>query len=106
LPTKDRELAQSAPLLAVFGTVADDPASWLRCGQALQNVLLRARAKQVWSSYLNQPIEVAELRPKLAETIGRTGDFPQLLVRFGLGSEAKPQPRRPIDEVIVTGDTR
>lgn len=101
---KDRELAQGSPLLAVFGTATDDPESWLRSGRALQRVLLRARASDVWSSHLNQPIEVDELRPRLAETIGRTGQFPQLLVRFGFGPEVKPQPRRPVDEVIVDGD--
>jgi nitroreductase len=103
---KDRELAQGSPLLAVFGTATDDLDSWLRSGRALQRVLLRARANDVWSSYLNQPIEVGELRPKLAETIGRPGQFPQLLVRFGFGSEVRPQPRRPLDEVLLDGDTR
>jgi hypothetical protein len=42
-----------------------------------------ASATSKWSSFLNQPIEVAELRPTLAETIGGPGDHPQLLVRFG-----------------------
>ena len=104
---KDRELAQGSPLLAVFGTAADDPASWLSTGQALQDrVLLRAHAKEVWSSFLNQPIEVGELRPRLAETIGRIEEFPQLLVRFGFGSGTKAQPRRPVDEVVIDGGIR
>lgn len=90
---KDRELAQGSPLLAVFGTATDDPVSWLRTGRALQRVLLRARARDVWSSYLNQPLEVAELRPRLAGTIGRSGEYPQLLVRFGFGERARPQSR-------------
>ncbi len=103
---KDRELVNGSPLLAVLGTTSDDPASWLRTGRALQRVLLRARANSVWSSYLNQPIEVGELRPKLAQTIGRAGESPQLLVRFGFGPVAKAQPRRPVDEVIVDSDSR
>jgi len=105
---KDRELAQGAPLLAVLGTAMDDPAAWLSCGRALQRVLLRARANDVWASYLNQPIELTELRPRLAETIGRAGSFPQMLVRFGFGSEVRPQPRRPVDEIVIGdgGDSR
>ncbi|MBJ7455905.1 MAG: nitroreductase [Thermoleophilia bacterium] len=98
---KDRELAQGSPLLAVLGTAADDPASWLRSGRALQRVLLRARTNDVWSSYLNQPIEVDALRPRLADVIGRAGQFPQLIVRLGYGVEVKPQPRRPLEAVIL-----
>jgi len=71
----------------------------------LQRALLRARAADVWSSHLNQPIEVVELRPKLAEVVGRVGEFPQLLVRFGFGSTVKAQPRRRVDEVLLDGPT-
>lgn len=98
---KDRELAAGAPLLAVLGSEDDDPRSWLRTGQALQGVLLRARAGDVWSSYLNQPIEVEDLRPRLAKLIDREGEFPQLLLRFGFGPEVAPEPRRSVDEVIA-----
>jgi len=102
---KDHELAQGSPLLAVFGTAEDDQEAWLRCGQGLQRVLLRAQAANVWSSHLNQPIEVGELRPRLAQMVGRAGDFPQLLVRFGFGSASRAQPRRPVDEVMIDGAT-
>lgn len=98
---KDRELAQDSPLLAVFGTDADDAAAWLSAGQALQRAVLRARAADVWSSYLNQPIEVADLRPRLAELVGHPGGFPQLLVRFGYGPDVRPEPRRGVGEVLV-----
>lgn len=98
---KDRELAEGSPLLAVLGTAADDPGAWLRCGRALQRVLLRGCANDVSSSYLNQPIEVPELRTRLAETLARAGGFPQLVLRFGYGPAGRGQPRRPVDEVIV-----
>jgi hypothetical protein len=52
-----------------------------------------ASATSKWSSFLNQPIEVAELRPRLAETIGRRRDYPQLLVRFGYGSSLRLERR-------------
>lgn len=97
----DRELAQRPPLLAVLVTESDDPAAWLATGQALQRVLLRARAAGVSSSFLNQPIEVPGLRPRLAEAIGRRDDWPQLVVRLGCGPATKPQPRRPVEDVIV-----
>jgi hypothetical protein len=98
---KDRKLAEGSPLLAVFLSGSDDPAAWLASGQALQRVLLRARAMGVFSSFLNQPIEVPELRPVLAEAIGRRGEHPQLLVRFGYAPPVRPAPRRTIEDVIV-----
>lgn len=103
---KDRELATGSPVLAVLGTSIDDQAAWLRTGQGLQRVLLRAGAGGVRSSYLNQPIEVPALRPRLAAAIGRRDDAPQLLVRFGFGAKAQAQPRRPVAEVVVHGDHR
>lgn len=63
--------------------------------------MLRARAADVWTSFLNQPIELPELRPKLREAIGRSGGHPQLLVRMGYGKDVKPTPRRDVDEVLV-----
>ncbi len=98
---KDHELAQHSPLLAVFGTPRDDQQAWLSCGRALQRALLQARAAGVWSSHLNQPVEVEELRPRLAQIVGRPGEYPQLLLRFGFGSAVKAQPRRTVEEVTV-----
>jgi nitroreductase len=97
---RDRQLATGSPVLAVVGTAADDPLSWLAAGQALMAVLLSARAEGVSASYLNQPVEVPELRPQLRDRIGR-GGFPQLLLRMGYGPEARATPRRPVDEVLV-----
>ena len=95
---KDRQLAEGSPVLAVLGTDTDHPPDWLASGQALARVLLRARAAEVWASFLNQPIEVAMLRPRLGEAIGKTG-YPQLLFRLGYGPEVRSTPRRPVAEV-------
>ncbi len=57
----------------------------------------------VRSAFLDQPIEVAELRQRLAETICRGGEYPQLLVRFGFGERARPQARRTVDAVSEIG---
>jgi nitroreductase len=97
---KDRQLAEGSPVLAILGTEDDAPPEWLATGQALARVLLGARAEGVWTSFLDQPIEVPELRPRLRDAIGQTG-FPQLLLRMGYGPEVKPTPRRPAEEVLV-----
>lgn len=99
---KDRQLADASPLLAVLGTERDRERDWLVAGQALQRVLLVACGHGLQGSYLNQPVQVAALRPKLQELTGR-GGYPQLLLRFGYASEALPAtPRRALAEVIET----
>jgi hypothetical protein len=97
---KDRDIAVYSPVLAVLGTDEDTPHDWMAAGQALGKVLLRARVEDVWASFLNQPIEVAELRFCLRDVLERTG-YPQVLLRLGFGSEVRPTPRRSVHEVLV-----
>lgn len=96
---KDRQLATGSPLLAVLGTESDTPAAWMTAGQALQHVLLQTCNAGISASFLNQPIEVAELRPRLRDLLGESG-FPQLLLRMGYGPDISPTPRRPLRAVI------
>jgi hypothetical protein len=100
---KDEQLAAGSPVLAILGTDGDSVADWLTAGQALSCVLLRAAVDGVASSFLNQPIEVEELRPRLRDTIGHTG-FPQLLLRMGYGPAIPPAPRRPVSAVLLPGE--
>jgi hypothetical protein len=96
---RDRELTQASPLLAVLATEQDTAQAWLQAGEALQRVLLVACQCKLQASYLNQPNQVASLRPRLRELIG--GDSPQVLLRFGFPEEEiAAAPRRPIEDVI------
>lgn len=99
---KDRQLADESPLLAVLWTDGDAPADWLAAGQALQRVLLTGVRHGLQASYLNQPVQVAALRPKLQQLTGRPG-YAQLLLRVGVPGEAlPPASRRPMADVVVT----
>jgi hypothetical protein len=97
---KDRQLASGSPVLAVLGTEGNTTENWLSAGQALERVLLRGRAEGVWASFLNQPIEVPELLPRLKEALGVSG-YPQLILRLGYGPNVKPTPRRTAGEVLM-----
>jgi hypothetical protein len=99
-PAQDRELAIGSPILAVLGTQEDISASWLSAGQALERVLLLGQAVGVSASFLNQPIQVAELRSQLKALLNISG-YPQILLRFGFGTEIKPTPRRAVSEVLL-----
>jgi Nitroreductase family len=98
---RSHQAVENAPVLAVLGTGGDTPRDWLAAGQALARVLLRAAADGVEASFLNQPVEVPLLRLRLRSTLAITG-WPQLLLRMGYPrGEARPTPRRTIDEVLV-----
>jgi hypothetical protein len=97
---KDRQLATGSPAIAVLWTGNDTSADWLSAGQAMMRVLLRARVDDVWASFLNQPIEVPELRTQVRDLLGKKS-FPQLLLRMGYGQDVKPTPRRTPGEVLM-----
>jgi hypothetical protein len=46
----------------VLATARDEPADWLRAGQALQRVLLSATVAGLAVSFLYQPIELHDMR--------------------------------------------
>lgn len=96
---RDRELAVGSPAMVLLWTAEDTPRAWLSAGQALQRVLLRATAAGVSASYLNQPIEVGELRTVLG-TAFRVPGAPQMLLRLGYGPEVQATPRRELEEVL------
>jgi len=55
-------------------------------------------------SYLNQPIELPELRERLRAQLGREG-FPQILMRLGYATrDTRPTPRRPLDQVMLPAE--
>lgn len=98
---KDRQLADESPVLAVLFTASEMPSDWLAAGQALQRLLLVGVQLGLQASYLNQPVQVAALRPKLQQLTGRPG-YAQLLLRIGTPKQVKPAaPRRPLADVLV-----
>jgi hypothetical protein len=95
---KDKELAIGSPVLLIIGTNSDNTLSWLNAGLALSNMLLYLKSENLWCSYLNQPIEVPNLRKRLGSLIpGHSDTIPQLLLRIGYSDrEVLPTPRRSI----------
>ena len=98
---RDRQLAEGSPVLLVLATEADDPEAWLAAGQALSRMLLLATDYGLAASYLNQPIEVSTLRPRVRDLLGKE-EVPQLILRLGYPIEtARATPRRPVHEVLA-----
>lgn len=95
----DRKIADGSPVLAVLGTAGDGPHAWLAAGQALGRVLLRAAQDEVSASFLNQPVEVDELRPEISRLAGM--EAPQVVLRLGYGPKVKPALRRPLSAIVL-----
>lgn len=100
IAAKDRDIALSSPALAVVATPGDRPADWMRAGMAHMEVLLEVTAAGLTAAYLNQPVEVEALRPRLRSAAATAG-VPQLLLRIGRGPEVPPTVRRHVEDVIV-----
>jgi nitroreductase len=98
---RQRATVEASPLVALLATADDSDASWLAAGQALQHILLTATIAGVSASYLNPPIELAQLRDRLAQAFA-TKSKPQVLLRLGYGQASRPTPRRPMSEVVRT----
>jgi nitroreductase len=98
---KDEVFALHAPALGVLSTPGDERGDWMAAGQALERVLLTAAAAGVQAGYLNQPCQVAALRPRLRELAGGEGE-PQLVLRLGHSPGEPPRHRRrPVSDVLT-----
>ncbi len=93
-------LHRSAGVVALLITSADQPADWIRSGQALQRVLLAANASGVAAALHSQPLEMPELREFIRIRLSR-GACPQILLRFGATDTVTTSTRRPAEEVLL-----
>ncbi|TYT24851.1 Tat pathway signal protein [Luteimonas viscosa] len=91
----------SSPGIAVFLAEREDRAHWIAVGRACQRFALTATTLGLRHAYINQPIEVARLRPELATLVGAPGMRPDLMLRFGYGPLLPYSPRRPVAAILV-----
>jgi nitroreductase len=98
--TYARQIRSSAGI-AVFVGAGETPRHWVAVGQACQRFALQATALGLKHAFINQPVEVARLRPELAALIGLPGRRPDIVMRFGFGPSLPYSPRRPIDSVVI-----
>ncbi|GAA0971681.1 nitroreductase [Acrocarpospora macrocephala] len=84
------------PQLAVLTTRGDRPTDWLCAGQALERVLLTATAHGLSASFLNQPLDLRDMRRR-SDPRHRRG-HPQMIIRLGYGPLVPRAPHRPADQ--------
>ncbi|GAB3323617.1 NAD(P)H nitroreductase [Geodermatophilus aquaeductus] len=85
--------------IVVLATASDDPLAWLRCGEALERVLLELTARGWVAGPLTQAVEVPVTRTQLRSAL--TWDaHPQSVLRVGRAPATSPTPRRPRATVV------
>ena len=98
---KYRKHIASSAGIAVLVAKSDDRARWVEAGRSYQRFALQATALGLKHAFINQPVEVPDVRPQLARYLGLAGRRPDLVVRFGYGPELPRSLRRPVDQVIA-----
>ena len=98
---RERQLVDGAPVVLALGTAGDTPADWFASGQALEAVLIRAASLGLSAAFLNQVLEVGELRERTAALLGLQG-YPQMLIRLGFPEAPlhRAAPRRDLRDVL------
>jgi Nitroreductase family len=92
---------RSSAGIAVFVGQAADPSHWVEVGRCCERFMLQAAALGVRSAFVNQPVEVAALRPQFAAALGLGAQRPDLVVRFGRGPLLPRSLRRPVEAVLA-----
>ena len=96
-----RQIRNSAGL-AVFVSERSDPAHWIEAGRCYERFALQATALGIRNAMLNQPVEVAAIRPQFAAWLGLAPhERPDLVVRFGRGPGMPLSMRRPVQAVLA-----
>jgi len=101
-PLTSVELADCdyAAVTAVLVTSGDTPVHWLRAGQALHRLLLRAAARWVFAALQSEPLEIPRYRREVRSLLALDG-YPQMLLQFGRANVTRPTPRRDVAELLV-----
>jgi len=97
----DADNIRSSAGIAVFVSSRDDKPAWIETGRAYERFALQATALGIRTAFINQPIEVIELRSQFESWLKLEEEHALLMVRFGYGPTAPFSLRRPIDDVII-----
>jgi hypothetical protein len=95
-----RQIRNSAGI-AVFVSDVIDKAHWVETGRCYERFALQATDLGIRNAFLNQPVEVASVRPQFASAMGLGNLRPDLVVRFGRGPALPLSMRRPVQSVLA-----
>jgi hypothetical protein len=98
---KYRKQIQSSAGIAILVADRNDRAHWVEVGRACQRFALKATVLGLKQAFINQPVEVPQVRQQFATFLGIGDRLPDLVMRFGSGPELPKSLRRPVDQVMT-----
>jgi hypothetical protein len=98
---KDTRYIKSSSAVAVIFSERNDPRHWMEAGRCYERLALQAAALGLRTAFINQPVEVAQLRPQFTSYLGIGERRPDLVIRIGHAPLAPKSLRRPLDDVLV-----
>ena len=98
--TDGRKLRSSAGAFVVASD-SEGKTAWVRTGQVYERVALKMTSMNIRSAFLNQPIEVPDVRAQFQSAMRLGSALPQLLVRFGYADPMPRSLRRPVEQVLA-----
>jgi hypothetical protein len=97
----DAKKLRSSSGAFVISSETDDKTGWIRTGQVYERIALLMTTLNIQSAFLNQPIEMKEVRSQFQQALGLGNSMPQLLVRFGYADPLPHSLRRPVGQVLI-----
>lgn len=101
----DTKKVRSSAGALVIASESDTKTAWVRTGQVYERLALTMTSLNIKSAFLNQPIEMADVRGQFQHAIGLGNTLPQLLVRFGYADSMPRSLRRPVEDVLLEAYT-
>ena len=97
---KYRDELDSSAGVVVLAADRSDKTHWIAVGRACQRFGLQTTALGLKYSFVNQPVEVAALRPQFAASLGLGDRRADIVMRFGFGPDLPRSLRRPPELVM------
>lgn len=98
---KNAERIRSSSGIVVFVAASNDHAGWINAGRAYERFALQATVDGLKNAFINQAVEVPEVRSQLQTLLQLGSRRPNLVVRYGYGPWLPWSPRRPVEEVLI-----
>jgi hypothetical protein len=92
---------RSSAEIAVFVSDKNDKEHWVNSGRSYQRFALQATALGMRHAFINQPVELAQLRPDFAKWLGIEDKRPDIVLRFAYAPALPMSLRRPVEDVLI-----